>query len=197
MLGKVVGLDMSLTGTGVAVLKFLEPWEGHDQIELSTIKSVGHRGDDLLQRRTRLHRITNTVMRSAEGADLVCIEGPSIGGQAAQSGKHDRSGSWWLTIDALLEQGITVVEVPPASLKTFACGKGNAGKADVAAGITRLWPDVYPKGDDQFDALCLASMAAILADLGVPFKQLAHHTKALVKVRENMSAEPPPALMEG
>lgn len=98
---------------------------------------------------------------------LVVVEGPSLG-QARQSGVHDRSGLWWLLVDWCLEYGHQVVEVPPAVLKKYATGKGNANKGAMVDATARRFPEVDTgSGDDnRCDALWLAAMG--LDQLGRP-----------------------------
>ena len=50
--------------------------------------------------------------------------------------------------------------IPPASLKMYATGKGNASKDAVLAAAIRRYPDVEFDGNDAADALILAAMGA-------------------------------------
>jgi hypothetical protein len=82
-----------------------------------------------------------------------------------------------------------VAVAPPTVVKKWAAGKGSADKAAVAAGVTRLWPDVEPGNDNEFDALAMATMGAQRLGLTVPSR--AHHAACLEKVEwpEPLSAE--------
>lgn len=143
----VLGLDLSLTATGLS-----------DGQRTWLVKSTGHRGDTLAIRSTRLSHLRTAVLEQAQGADLVVVEGPSHG-QARQGGQHDRAGLWWHVVGALLDTGTPVAEVPPATLKRYATGKGNAGKGAVIEATTRRYPQVLTDGDDnRCDALWLAVM---------------------------------------
>ena len=143
---RVLGVDLSLTSTGLA-----------DGARSWLLKTTGHRGDSLASRATRLAGIRDGVLAAAAGAALVVVEGPSLG-QARQSGVHDRSGAWWHVVGALLAAGIPVAEVPPASLKRYAVGKGNASKDQVLVAAVRRLPG-FDGGNDQADASWLAAMA--------------------------------------
>jgi crossover junction endodeoxyribonuclease RuvC len=159
---RVLGLDLSLTSTGVADI-----CDGRTQV--SRVRSTGRNGDSLGARQQRLARIVadlstwwdaNTIR-----PDLVVIEGPSLG-QARQGGQHDRAGLWWLTVDHLMSVGLPVAEVPPALRAKYATGKGNAAKEAVLLDVARRYPDIAVDGNDTADALILAAMGA--RHLGAP-----------------------------
>lgn len=192
----VVGLDLSITSTGVATVAY-DPTDGRHTVELQTITSApapkprDAKGklepQTLADREQRLTRLRQAIVGQCRGADLVCVEGPSFGSN--NSGTWDRAGLWWLVVTGLARLEVPHVDVPPATVKKFACDKGNGGKADVAAGITRLWPNEYPHGDDQMDALTLASIGLVLSvprvtadTVGMPFRVLERHREAIAKV---------------
>lgn len=146
---RVVGVDLSLSATGMS-----------DGARTWLIRSTGHRGDTLLDRHERLAALACQVERDVRvsGADLVVIEGPSLG-VGRQSGTHDRAGLWWLVVHRLGVAGVPVVEVPPAALKKYATGKGNANKGAVIDATARRFPNVDTGADDnRCDALWLAAM---------------------------------------
>ena len=197
----IVGIDASLTSTGWARITY-EPAGGchshHHTVELGTITS--HPADNgrlpdgkkapqtLADRETRLTRLRAAIIAQCRGADLVAIEGPSFASNSA--GTWDRAGNWWLIVTGLARIGVPVCEIPPSTVKKLSCDKGNGSKTDVAAGVSRMWPDVYPHGDDQFDALALASAALVLSvprvtadQAGMPFRVLERHREALSKVQ--------------
>lgn len=94
--------------------------------------------------------------------DLVAIEGYAYGrpNQAHQLGELGG-----VVRVALHEAGIPVVVVPPASVKTYATGKGNASKDDVLlAAVRRL--DYAGSTKDESDALWL--YALVMDALGQP-----------------------------
>jgi crossover junction endodeoxyribonuclease RuvC len=140
----VIGLDLSLTATGMS--------DGHTTW---LIKSTGHKGDSLTTRAQRLQHLTGSIVSHAAQSDLVVVEGPSLG-QARQGGQHDRAGLWWQIVAALHQLQVPVAEVPPASLKRYATGKGNANKGAIIEATTRRYPNIDTGGDDnRCDALWL------------------------------------------
>lgn len=141
----VVGIDLSLTATGIAT----------DDGKLATIKTDPS-GTSIDARLTRLYTIIELIEAHLDGVNirraLVVIEGPSLG-QARQSGEHLRAGLWWLLMDRF-SYADDVVEVPPATLKRFATGKGSATKPDMRMAIyQRTGLDV--RDDNQVDAYWL------------------------------------------
>src|SRR5690625_3573891 len=93
----VVGIDPSLTATGIA-----HAYPHQATAVTDTITTKGTRTDSLTVRHTRLTQIATTVLDHTRGATLAVIEGPSYGSVGA--GTWDRGGLWWLIVDALLSK---------------------------------------------------------------------------------------------
>ena len=168
---RVLGLDLSLTATGVS-----------DGQTTSVIRSTGKADATLDQRIKRIETITNEISsHSCQPVSLVVVEGPSLGSRTGQA--HDRSGLWWTVVSLFKLYGFSVVEVPPASLKLFATGKGNADKGAMIEAATRRFPDVETGGHDgRCDALWLAAIG--YQHLGHPIVTVPQrHHDALIKVR--------------
>lgn len=170
----VVGLDLSLTSTGIATAAYA-----------TTITSDGHNGDTLTQRRARLGRIRQRIIGHTTGADLVVIEAPSYGSRGGSA--HDRAGLWWLVVSALLHRGIAVIDVAPATRVKYATGSGildrTAKDRVLKAAIQRLPIDVA--NNDEADAAWLCALGHDL--LGQPLCALpAAHRKALDTVRPRL-----------
>jgi Holliday junction resolvasome RuvABC endonuclease subunit len=135
---RIVGLDLSLTRTGVAMpdgtVSVLRPSE---------------RG---MQRLAWLRREIALVV---EGADLVAVEGYAY----ARANQAHQLGELGGVIRLLLHEcGVRYVDVPPAVLKRYATGRGNAGKGQVLVeAVKRLG---YEGSDDnEADALWLRALA--------------------------------------
>ena len=176
----VAGVDLSLTSTGIARARF--------EAELMTsvvrrIESKGKAGASLRDRATRIERLVQTVFDETHDAGLVVVEGPSYGSARESSGsRHDRSGLWWRTVDAILADGRDVVEVPPSVRAKYATGAGNAGKDAVLAAAVKRYPLWDITGNDVADAVILAAMGA--RHLGHPIDSLPQlHLSAMTKVR--------------
>ncbi len=140
----VLALDLSLTSTGYAL-----PGESGTLVP----PKGASRGPG------RLRWIQTQVMRLASGASLVVIEGAAFGGARGTSRLHAAGQLSGVIVLALHVAGIPVVELPPASLKRLATGRGNAPKGEVlAAAIRRL--GYAGHSDDEADALWLLQAAA-------------------------------------
>lgn len=176
----VVGIDPSLTSTGVAIYEAADEWHSRDP-QLHTVASRGYRDDTHTQQLERLIDLRNRTMALVpRNTTLAIIEGPSFASQG--SGQHNRAGYWWMLAQALHALGIPTAVVPPTTRAKWATDKGNAGKADVAMAISKLWPNVNIHGDDQADALCFASIGAQHYGLPVPYLVLERHKLALAKI---------------
>lgn len=168
----VVGLDLSLTATGYA---------GPDGTRV--IKSNGHKGDTLAQRFDRLDTLCREVTYFAlchdpiPFPDLVCVEAPSLG-QGRQGGTHDRSGLWWMVVKSLMEHGPEVIEVPPATLKKYVTGKGNAQKPDVRMAIFKRY-GLDIADDNAADAFALRAIGLDL--LGHPLAPMPAANRAALE----------------
>jgi len=163
---KVIGLDLSLTSTGVASNA---GWA--DRI----------RTRPALDPFDRLRSIRSNVLDHVRHADLVVVEGPAFRGAGNETGHHQRAGLWWLVLEAIDARSIPWAQVPPACLKRYATGKGNASKDEVLAAVIRRFPAVEVAGNDEADALVLAAMGA--DHLGCPMVEMpAAHRTGLAKV---------------
>lgn len=160
---QVVGLDLSLTCTGLA---------GRDWT--ATLKPPAK-----LRGVERLVWIRGALIdRHVIDADLVVLEGPSYG--SVGRGQHERGGLWWIVAVMLAEEGCRYAVASPAARAKYATGKGNAGKADVVREVTKRFP-WFAGGEDEADALVLAAMGA--DHLGTPLAPMpATHRAALAAV---------------
>ena len=160
---RIVGLDLSLTGTGIATVEYHPLGVGVARV---TSKGPARRKGDppvpLSARSLRLRRLAGGIVDRCVGADLVVVEGPSYGSEGA--GTWDRAGLWWLVVARLTGAGLPVVEVPPSNVKMYALGKGSGagtGKDEVLSAVIRRYlPVVEVPGNNEADALVLAAMGA-------------------------------------
>lgn len=157
----IVGLDLSLTSTGVAVL---DTTTGSRMVE--RITSKGKQDAGLRDRYTRLLRLSTIISDIVHDAcpDLVVIEQPAF--SRITGHQHDRSGLWWLVLHAIGD--CKIAEVAPTARAKYGTGKGNAGKDAVLAAVVRRYSDVEVEGNDDADALILAAMGA--RHLGAPIE---------------------------
>jgi len=138
----VVGLDLSLTSTGICA-----------NGEAETISTV-------LKGIPRLSWISKVICdRLEEVTDpLVCIEGYSFGSRNSQAHSIGELGG--VVRLSLWERNIPWVDIPPTCRAKFATGKGNAAKNEVVSSISARTGIVWSgKGaDDMCDAWILEEM---------------------------------------
>jgi Holliday junction resolvasome RuvABC endonuclease subunit len=140
----VVGLDLSLTSTGIAT------WPDHAaQIRTSPkdwpdeIRRIGHIWQEIEWR---------TVGMNTQ-RPLVVIEGLSYGSQSAGQ-SHTRAGLHYMVRLELDRLGCQVIVVPPATLKKFVTGSGNASKELMVSTVSKRSNRLI-SSDDVADALGL------------------------------------------
>lgn len=138
---KIVAFDLSLTCTGWcdgAGVGTLVPPKGYD------------RGP------ARLDWIRAQVIEKADAAQLVVIEGYSFASEASHA--HSLGELGGVVKWNLFGRQIPTVIIPPANLKQFATGKGNAKKQEMfAAAIRQL--GYVGSSFDEADARWLWTMA--------------------------------------
>jgi crossover junction endodeoxyribonuclease RuvC len=178
---RVVGLDLSLTSTGIARITApsLPPsstgW-GTEEVRVDVRRAHSlaphknlHKNQLLEFRSLRLRNLSANICALCADADLVAVEGPAFTSDVGKA--HDRAGMWWLIVARLTANRIPVVEVTPQQLKMYALGRGggrDSGKEHVLAAVIRRYPAVPVSGNDEADALVLAAMAARF--LGFPIE---------------------------
>lgn len=166
----VCGIDLSLTSTGLARIS-----EGG--LETATFKPKIRSYDRLRQIRNEvLGWLGATTAHAA--ADLVVVEGPSFG--STGSSFHQLGGLWWFVTEALDFGGWTWTAASPSSLKTYATGKGNAGKDAVLLAAARRFA-AFDGDNNAADAAWLAALGA--EHLGCPLAPVPQtHLRALASV---------------
>ncbi|GMA31586.1 crossover junction endodeoxyribonuclease RuvC [Litorihabitans aurantiacus] len=174
---RIVGIDPSLTSTGIAVVDTVRGITTH------RVRSKGAKDATLAERARRLRHLADDVITitTAGITALVVIESPAYSNSLGSM--HDRSGLWWLLVNELRSQGIPVLEVPPTTRAKYATGRGNAGKDEVLAAVIRRHPDVDVTGNDIADALTLAAIGARLTGYHLEATIPAACSTSLTKLR--------------
>lgn len=164
---KIVGLDLSLTSTGVAVID----GAGYTTLTLKT-KTTGHE---------RLRWLVQQVGERTLTAGLVVVEGPAYNARASQQGHHERAGLWWMVTHELWTWGIPTAVASPAAVKKYATGNGSASKDAVLSAVIRRFAGYDGSSNDEADALTLAALGAQWS--GQPIVTMPQlHREALGKV---------------
>lgn len=158
---KIIGVDPSLTCTGVA---------GNGWAD--TIPTGKQRGMD------RVDYIYRHLLDYTRSADLVVLEGLAYNGHDT---KRQLAGLNWLIRYQLWRGGIAYAVVPPSNLKTYATGVGGgrfAGKSEVTAAV-RAWFPWFAGDHNAADAAVLCAMGH--DRIGRPLVQVpARHRSGLV-----------------
>ena len=160
----VVGLDLSLTRTGIASV--YKTGIAAPTWFVDSIPSKGEKDANLRERHLRLDALTSGIRCEVidRSPSLVVIEGPALARVGGSN--HDRSGLWWLVVNTLMAACVPVAVCPPKSRAKYATGNCNAGKDEVLLAVSRRYPQVSIRNNDEADALVLAAMGA--RHLGCP-----------------------------
>ena len=142
---KIVGIDASLSSTGVAVLN-----DPPGDIRTEAIKS-NKTGP------ARLIEIRERIRETCAGASLVVLEGYAFA-QASQAHQLGELGGVLRTM--FFEMGMEVLEVGPGQLKKFASGRGNAKKEEMAVAIYKRWGREFVTNDEA-DAFVLVQIGRV------------------------------------
>lgn len=171
---RYVGIDLSLRSTGM--------YAGTgDPRSPSGARCVVATPEHLRGQR-RLDLITDGVIGFMEGRrpTIVLFEAPSFGsGDRA----HEKGALHGVIKRELWLRGHWIADVPPATLKLFAAGKGGAKKPVIMREVYKRW-NFEDDCDDVVDAFACSRLAAAFV---FPVDALAHWRRAIDKVR----LEPP------
>ena len=142
--GQIIGLDLSLTSTGVAVYD-----EDTDCITTDVIKTC-NKHTDTERYYTILHRISNYFISK----NVFFIEGYSFGSFSKSSSMSKLIELGGIIKYDLWLKGVPYIKVPPTTLKKFITGKGNAKKEDIKLAVYKKYGREF-KTSDEADAFSL------------------------------------------
>ena len=175
----VMGIDQSLTCTGVVVLDIMSNMGSREpNIEVDyagSIKTVKGEDDFIFDTLKRGNQIVEELVTIAmdNGVDVICFETPSL----ASKGNATRTLPLLLGIilrglnEVVKGHGIQMYHVAPKSLKKIATGSGNASKDEMFEQLAVDCPELHadllgkPKSVgryDQTDAYYLAKQGYTL-----------------------------------
>ncbi len=152
-MAKIVGIDASLTGTGVVGL-------GYGPKPVSRHIASGQFGV------LRLIEIRDVVKRLIRDADLVVLEGYSFGSQGRAIFQTGELGGVLRVL--IHEAGKRLMEVAPTQVKKFVTGSGGAKKETIILAVYKRWGMEF-KYNDEADALtlCYVGQAVLDTEAGV------------------------------
>ncbi|MFD5848339.1 hypothetical protein [Streptomyces chartreusis] len=172
----VVGIDPSLTGTGIA--------SSNGWCEVVGYKRARAKDPGITQlphpeRLAAMRHILDTVFYSLGAPQLVVMELPAH--SRSGGGAHERGWFWWQLYSQIHNHQIPIGLLTPNQRALYATGKGTAAKGAVIDAVTRRWPDWTTEGNDNA-ADAVALMAAGRDWLGAPITDMPKtHRAALDK----------------
>lgn len=166
---RLVGVDLSLTSTGVARLTL----DGTGTTSHTEVVGYTLAKDATLQQRAeRVWRVAYGVLEltvpggtARNPPDLLAVEGPAHA--ANDPGAGELHGLRWAVYRHWTRHAVPFVEVNPSTLKLYATGNGRAEKTLVVQAIRRHYGDRFDiplrkvdGREDVADAIALVAMAA-------------------------------------
>lgn len=180
----VVGLDLSLTATGIAAIT--HPDRAVPQWAANTIETKPAAG--YAATNARLGALREEVLAEVRWRNpaLVVMEGPALSRNNGRA--HDRAGLWWMVYDALTTGGYRLSVVGPNTRAKYATGKGNASKDAVLLAAARRYPSAPISNNNEADAIVLAAIGCRLIGHPIERNLPALHLSALAKGIETAPA---------
>jgi Holliday junction resolvasome RuvABC endonuclease subunit len=177
MSGIVVGIDPSLTGTGLVRL---------DRGELTQWGRYGKKLHAQASYQARAERMTFTLAsvlhEVPRNADLVVIEGMAYNAGGDFHTDPDVFGLWWHVFTHLHARGVPIAVIPPTTLKVWITGRPAGGKADkteILETASKWWPEQKMRSHDVADAAGLATLGAAHLGHPTPFRLGRRHHEVL------------------
>ncbi|CAK7288606.1 hypothetical protein [Streptomyces misionensis] len=172
----VIGIDPSLTGTGLASSN---GWCDVIGYKKTRSKDPGITQLPHAERLTAMRNLVDQVTTAIGTPTLAVMELPAP--SRSGGGAHERGWFWWQIYNHLTTHDIPTGLLAPNARALYATGKGTATKGAVIDAITRRFPDWATEGNDNA-ADAVALMAAGRDWLGHPITDLPKtHRAALDK----------------
>jgi len=166
----VIGIDPSLTGTGIFI-------EYNDYAVVIKTKS----SEDDANRMIKISKEIMRVINMYGNEDVkVGIEGFSM--MSRGRGKGQLFGLGWVLRTKLKENNIPYIEIAPTMVKKFATGKGNCEKSLILKAVFKKWS--FDVDDDNIaDAYVIQKIADHYFNNIEP--ELSYEKEVMKKLREN------------
>lgn len=145
---KIIGLDLSLTSTGLVSYLLSDGSETIKTIKTNNKTTYMNRYDQVLT------EIKSEVLNNDP---LFLIEGYSFGSFSKSTAMSNLIELGGIIKFYLWQRGLEVISVPPTLLKKFITGKGNAKKEDIKLGIYKKYGKEF-KTSDEADAYGLMAI---------------------------------------
>jgi len=176
----VVGIDPSLTSTGVAV------WTPEAPVQISRVKSApgpnapGAKLPSWRDRHNRIKTAAKGIAALVPVESLVVLEAPAY---AAKSNSiHDRAGLWWKVYENVVDRDCEILVVTTNQRMKYATGKGNADKDTVMAAVIRRYLDLEIRNNDEADAVVFMAIGCRMIGKPIEDSLPRTHLDALAKI---------------
>lgn len=183
-----IGIDPSLTGTGLVTVRYDTNDNHVVQTQLVTSKLI--KPETVANRVLRLQTIVDRVdsqlianlgVAYLNGTCTAVIETPAYAVGPASGKAHERSWLWGKIVDKIVGRGNRVLTATSQQRMMYATGTGRADKDKVLAAVIRRWSEYEIENNNIADGMVFASMAARL--IGKPIEALpAAHLRAMDKI---------------
>lgn len=154
----VVGIDPSLTGTGLAKHNPVDPHGEHWQV--ARIKTTAPKVPSHLASVDRFDSIGREILAFCVGfPDVAVLEAPAY--SSITGHPHERAGLWW-TIYRLFAQRwrVPTLVIEPNLRIKYATGNARSGKDEVMLAAAKRYPAAGISNNDEADAVVLTAMGA-------------------------------------
>ncbi|WP_066041968.1 hypothetical protein [Herbiconiux solani] len=171
----VVGIDPSLSGTGLARISVT------GEVETKAVASPSREGWE--GNWSRVREIAGPVAVFTPPESLVLIEEMFVPRGEATAGKViERAWLWGRIYDLMKRRGCVVVVVNNSHRAMLATGSGAAKKPQVKARMRERFPEARVSDDNQADALAMAAAGAWWAGFPIEGPTHAGQNEAMSKV---------------
>jgi crossover junction endodeoxyribonuclease RuvC len=144
----IIGLDLSLTSTGISIYNILEDVFTSEAVKTSNKYSYVERYKKILDRIIDIDHFL-------EPGSFFFIEGYSFGSFGKSTAMSNLIELGGIIKFDVVNRGRQYIDIPPTILKKFITGRGNAKKEDIKLGIYKKYQREF-KTSDEADAFALA-----------------------------------------
>lgn len=188
---RILGIDSSLTGTGLARAAIPDIMVGVDpngpvpvEVALATVGASKPRpGDTWLAKSRRVHEVLDKIDAALAEGDYEAVGLEELAYGAKGDAAVVLHWLWGEVVQLVRLRGYRLFLVNVSGVKKFATGNGNAKKDEVMLAMANRYPQFPIKDNNQSDALAVSMVVA--RKLGVAFDTMPQkNLEAMTKVAE-------------
>lgn len=198
---RVLGIDTSLTGTGLARINIRENDDGPvlkysfdaEVAKVAAPKPSADKSKKAMARRviTLIDKIEGAIRPDDWDAstepdpkpDLIAIESLAYGAKGASV--------WvlpWIfgrVLELAVKYDIPLIEVGTGQIKKYATGAGNADKSTVVIAVTRRWPEAQATDDNEADAMTAGAIGCHYLGYPIVDPVAKYHDEVMTVIRKS------------